>query len=64
MEIKSSVAAQVVLAADDSRPADWPVSFYVCAKHKQFFIDYDEAILDETKPCCVCKPCENDSLGG
>lgn len=64
METDTNVAAQVVVTQDDSRPADWPKSFYVCAKHKEFFADYDKAILDETKPCCVCEPCENDSLGG
>ena len=43
----------------------WPVKFYVCKKHKiEYFLEYENAILDETKPCELCNPKENDSLGG
>jgi len=43
----------------------WPVKFYVCKKHKmEFFLEYENAILDETKRCELCNPKDNDSLGG
>jgi len=64
MDDEVNVAAQVVVTSDDTRPAGWPVRFYICAMHKQSFLDDKNAILDESKPCCICEPCENDSLGG
>ena len=43
----------------------WPVKFYVCKAHKEdCFKDYENAILDESRPCEVCHPKDNDSLGG
>jgi hypothetical protein len=51
--------------ADDTRPPGWPCVFYVCTFHKETcFADYDQAIPDDSKPCVICEPCENDSLGG
>ena len=51
--------------SDDSKPSNWPVSFYVCSNHKEsFYSDYDYAIRDDSKCCELCEPCDNDSLGG
>lgn len=44
---------------------EWPVKFYVCKKHKDdCFSDYANAILAEGRPCELCFPKNNDSLGG
>ena len=64
MDTEVNIAAKVIVTHDDPRPAGWPVRFYVCTKHKLVFTDDKNAILDESKPCCICEPCENDSLGG
>ena len=39
--------------------------FPVCAKHKEeLFADYGLAIASDEKPCVLCHPRDNDSLGG
>jgi len=44
---------------------NWPVEFYVCARHKaEFFEDYSKAIVGRTDQCVLCHPIETDSLGG
>ncbi len=53
------------LTTKGRRPSGWPVRFYVCSFHKETcFSDLKDAILDESKCCTLCDPCENDSLGG
>lgn len=42
----------------------WPVIFYVCEKHKLLFADYENARVSAVKPCTLCHPVKNDSLGG
>lgn len=43
----------------------WPEVFPVCAKHKEeLFADYGLAIASDEKPCVLCHPRDNDSLGG
>ena len=52
-------------AISDAEWEGWPISFPVCAKHKEeFFADYDQAVVSEEQYCILHHPRENDSLGG
>ncbi|MBW8010570.1 MAG: hypothetical protein FVQ83_04910 [Chloroflexi bacterium] len=65
MNVKTGKEHDIVSVGDDSRPGNWPASFYVCSYHKEnFFSEYDYAIPNDSKCCDLCEPCENDSLGG
>jgi len=65
MKADTDFDCREMILEDDPRPENWPVAFYVCSLHKaNCFADYDQAIVDEAKPCVICEPCDNDSLGG
>lgn len=65
MPVRTTPRAEEKRYADDTRPSGWPCAFYVCTAHKKAcFSDYRQAIADDSKPCIICEPCENDSLGG
>lgn len=49
-------------------PRPWyptDTTFKVCQKHKrQFFKDYEDALLGSEEECIICHPTGNDALGG
>ncbi|TAK13879.1 MAG: hypothetical protein EPO32_03730 [Anaerolineae bacterium] len=49
-------------------PQPWfptDTTFKVCAKHKrQYFKDYEDALLGTEDECIICHPPENDAPGG
>ncbi len=65
MSVKLESDKRAPTARRGQRPSGWPVRFYVCAFHKEnYYSDFKDAILDESKCCTLCEPCDNDSLGG
>jgi hypothetical protein len=49
-------------------PQPWfpqDTTFKVCPKHKkQFFKDYEDALVGTDEDCIICHPPESDALGG
>lgn len=48
----------------DAEYEGWPVVFPICKKHRALFVDYEDARLSDEEHCILCRPVENDSLGG
>ena len=48
----------------DAEYEGWPVVFPICKKHRILFADYEDARLSDEEHCILCRPVENDSLGG
>lgn len=43
----------------------WAAPFKVCAQHKKdYFEDYEYAVVSDPKYCVLCHPVESDALGG